>query len=122
MCVAGPPPHKISASARRQRVPQIRRRPRGSALPPEDRHPLFLVRRNDGSRAPQPRRSRAYLLMPDAASDRAIDLAHDGVSCSPGPCQLRHRGDVEQGPASTPTLLMTWFAMLEGADAAAGRR
>jgi len=25
-------------------------------------------------------------------------------------CQLRHREDVEQGPASTPTLLMTWFA------------
>jgi hypothetical protein len=45
-----------------------------------------------------------------------------GVSCSPRPCQLRHREDGEQGPASAPTLLMTWFAMLEGADAAGGHR
>jgi hypothetical protein len=30
-----------------------------------------------------------------------------GIWCSPGPWQLRHRGDVEQGPASAPTLLMT---------------
>jgi hypothetical protein len=47
------------------------------------------------------------------------------VSRSPGPRQLRHRGDVEQVPASAPTLPMTWFAMLEGADAAGaagGRR
>jgi hypothetical protein len=44
------------------------------------------------------------------------------VSCSPRPCQLRHRGDVEQGPASAPNLLMTWFAMLEDADTAGGRR
>jgi hypothetical protein len=31
-------------------------------------------------------------------------------------------GDVEHGPASAPTLLMTRFAVLEGADAAGGRR
>jgi hypothetical protein len=43
-----------------------------------------------------------------------------GATCSPGPCQLRHREDVEHGPASSSTLLMTWLAMLEGADAAGG--
>jgi hypothetical protein len=30
-------------------------------------------------------------VMPDAASDCAIDLAHHRCSCSPGPCKLRHR-------------------------------
>jgi hypothetical protein len=49
--------------------------------------------------------------MPRAAPDRAFDLAHDRSSRSPGPRQLRHRGDVEQGPASAPILLMTRLAM-----------
>jgi hypothetical protein len=62
-----------------------------------------------------------WVLIPDTASDCAIGLAHDrDLSCSPRLCQLRHRGDVEQGPASAPTLLMTWLAMLEGADAYRG--
>jgi hypothetical protein len=30
-----------------------------------------------------------------------------GISCSPRSWQLRHRGDLEQGPASAPILLMT---------------
>lgn len=56
------------------------------------------------------------------ATDRPVDLRHAmrrigianlapiGGSSSPGPCELRHRRDVEQVPASTPTLLMTRFA------------
>jgi hypothetical protein len=40
----------------------------------------------------------------DAASHRAADLAHDRSLAVIRPCQLRHHGDVEQGPASTPTL------------------
>jgi hypothetical protein len=60
--------------------------------------------------------------MPDAASVvQSISPTID-VSCSPRLCQLRHREDVEQGPASAPILLMTWFAMFEGADAAGGHR
>jgi len=39
----------------------------------------------------------------DAASHRAADLAHDRSLAVIRPCQLRHHGDVEQGPASTPT-------------------
>jgi hypothetical protein len=45
-----------------------------------------------------------------------------GVSCLPMLRQLRHRGDVDQGLGSTPILLMTQFAMIEGADAAGGCR
>jgi hypothetical protein len=41
-----------------------------------------------------------------------------GRSCPPGLCQLRHREDVEQGPVSAPTLLMTLLAMLETAPGA----
>jgi hypothetical protein len=57
-----------------------------------------------------PRGSR---IVPGAASEivRSISLTI-GVSCSPGPWQLRHRGDVEQGPASARTFLMTQLAML----------
>jgi len=44
-----------------------------------------------------------------------------GISCSPGPCKLRHRGDVEHGLIPAPILLMTSFARLGDADAAGGR-
>jgi hypothetical protein len=46
-------------------------------------------------------------IMPDAASDRAIDLARDRHLVLARAMPTASSWDVEQGPASAPTLLMT---------------
>jgi hypothetical protein len=45
-------------------------------------------------------------------------IGDDRASCSPAPCQLRHREDVAHGLAYAPTVLTTPFAMRERAAAA----
>jgi hypothetical protein len=73
-----------------------------------------------------PRLSRATassdILIPDAALDCAVGLApRSGSRARPGRanCVI---GGCGAGPASAPILLMTWFGMLEGPDAAGRRR
>jgi hypothetical protein len=94
---------------------------RGSGDPPGQQQPR-LARIVGRWISPGPRELfRVPPIIPGVASDRAIDLAHDRDLVLAQPVPTASSGDVEHGPVFRADLLMTWFALLEGAEAAGGR-
>jgi len=109
--IAHPRPHRLTRSAsiihvdwllrlasinRADRLPRFASTNRRSTLLVPDLV-ILRERRAGPSAAPKSWRSRRIYRQPTRQIRRLRR-----VSCPPKPCQLRHRGDVEQGPVSAP--------------------